>query len=268
MEKDLIYIDTHSHLYDEAFKDDVEEAVERAVDAGVRVILQPDTDSRERERMFRVTGSHPEVFRCMAGLYPGSVDEGWEKEVAEVEKAATRPEVVAIGEIGLDYHYSKDTADLQMKALRSQFGIAARLGLPVNIHERDATEDFFRVLDECRSLGLRGNMHAFSGSYETFLRLQKYGDWSIGVGGVVTFKNSRLAETVKKVPLDRIVLETDSPYLTPAPFRGKRNESSYIPIIAEKIAELKGITPGEVAETTTSNAERLFGISVAAISGQ
>ena len=159
-------------------------------------------------------------------------------------------------------HYSKDSAELQRRALKAQFELAAELDLPVNIHERDATEDFFRVLEECRHLGVRGNMHAFSGSYETFMRLQKYGDWSVGIGGVVTFKNAGVAESVKKIPLEKILLETDSPYLTPMPFRGKRNESSYIPLIARKVAELKDTDLGEVAAKTTENACKLFRISI------
>ncbi len=257
-----IYIDTHAHFYDSAFDTDVEDAVERAKNAGVRIILQPDIDSSERDRMRRLGERFPEVFRNMAGLYPGSVTEDWEAEMDKVREFAENHNVVAIGEIGLDYHYSGESAGLQKAALKAQFEMAAKMNLPVNVHERDATDDFFKVMDECRHLGLRGNLHAFSGSYETFCRLQKYGDWLVGIGGVVTFRNAGLAESVKKIPLDHILLETDAPYLTPVPFRGKRNESSYIPLIAEKIAELKSISIGEVASVTTANACRLFGISI------
>lgn len=255
------YIDTHAHLYDEAFSGDVAGAVERAVAAGVGLILQPDVDSRERDAMKKLRKQYPEVFLDMAGLYPGSVDEDWEREVELVRESACEEGTVAIGEIGLDYHYSKESADLQKAALKAQFELAAELGLPVNIHLREAENDFFEVLDSCRHLGLSGNLHAFSGSYETFRRIEKYGDWYVGIGGVLTFKNARVAESLKKIPLDRIVLETDSPYLTPVPFRGRRNESSYIPVIAAAIAGIKGTCIDEVAEVTTCNAEKLFKIT-------
>lgn len=255
------YIDTHAHIYDEAFEGEEKDVVERALAAGVGIILQPDIDSRERERMIALAGRFPSVLKNMAGLYPGSVDADWEREVEDVERYASGGGVVAIGEIGLDYHYSSDTAELQKRALVEQLRLAARLGLPVNIHERDAGEDFFKVLDSCRGLALRGNLHAFSGSRETFSRLQKYGDWMVGIGGVSTFRNAGVAETLKYIPLDCILLETDAPYLTPVPYRGKRNESSYIPLIAEKVAAQKGVDVEEVAAATTANAGRLFGIS-------
>ncbi len=132
----------------------------------------------------------------------------------------------------------------------------------MNIHERDATDDFFAVLDECKGLSIRGNMHAFSGSKETFSRLQKYGDWMVGIGGVCTFRKAGIAETLKNIPLDRILLETDAPYLTPVPFRGQRNESSYIPLIAAKIAEIKGVDVDAVAEATTNNARKMFNLKM------
>lgn len=253
------FIDTHVHFYDKAFDADADATIRRAQACGVTKMIMPDVDRSERSLLFSMCEKYPGVLYPMIGLYPGSVDENWEAEIEDMLRYQGRT-IVAIGEIGLDYHYSKEKADLQKNALTRQFELAAKVGLPVNIHLRDATEDFFKVLDECKSLGLRGNLHAFGGSYETFLRIQQYGDWYVGIGGVVTFRNSRLAETVKKIPIERILLETDSPYLTPAPYRGKRNESSYIPIIAQKIAELKSIGIEEVAEITTANAKKLFSI--------
>lgn len=260
----MIYIDTHCHISDEAFSGEEEDYIRRAKEAGVSLMLQPDIDSSEREAMFSLVDRHPDALRPMIGLYPGSVGKDWRTEIDKMLRflegweARGDRKVVAVGEIGLDYHEGKDSAEEQKEALEWQLDFAAERSLPVNIHLRDAMGDFLKIIR--RHKGLRGNMHAYSGSLESFQELQRLGDWYIGVGGVVTFKNAGLAEVVRNVPLDRIVLETDAPYLTPVPYRGKRNESSYIPLIAAKIAELKGIPVEEVAETTTNNAKTLFGI--------
>ena len=255
----MYFIDTHTHIYDEAFAGEEDAVIRRAQDAGVRIMLQPDVDSRERDAMFRLTARHPGVLYPMLGLYPGSVDKGWKDEMDAVLSYIGH-DVVALGEIGLDYHYGAEFAAEQREAFRFQLELAAKMDLPVNIHLREATDNFFRIMDDCAHLHLRGSLHAFSGSYETFCRVQKYGEWYVGIGGVVTFKNASLAKAVKRIPLDRIILETDSPYLTPVPYRGRRNESMYIPVIAAKVAELKGISVEEVAETTTASALRLFNI--------
>jgi len=254
------FIDTHTHIADEAFDPDREEVISRALDAGVSKMLLPDIDSSERDGMLSEADRHPDIFYPMAGLYPGSVGQNWQEEIALVEKTLASRKVVALGEIGLDYHSSTQFAAEQLEALRIQFELAASLSLPVEIHLRDASEDFLKIVRECKSLGLRGCLHAFSGSWESLCQLRRYGEWSIGVGGVVTFKNASLAEVVKKVPLEYIMLETDAPYLTPVPHRGTRNESSYIPLIAAKIAELKQIDIEEVAVQTTANAQKLFSI--------
>lgn len=255
----MTFIDTHTHIYDEAFSGEEDAVIGRALDAGVTTMIQPDVDSRERDAMFALVDRHPKELRAMLGLYPGSVDKAWRDEIDAMLRYRDR-DVVAIGEIGLDYHYGAEFAAEQKEAFRVQLELAAGMGLPVNIHLREATDDFFSILDSCAGLGLRGSLHAFSGSYETFTRVQKYGEWYVGIGGVVTFKKASLAEAVKRIPLDHIILETDSPYLTPVPHRGERNESMYIPLIAGKIAELKGIGEDEVAEVTTSNAKRLFNL--------
>ena len=260
----MIFIDTHCHISDAAFSGEEEAYIKRAQAEGVSIMLQPDIDSSEREAMFALVNRHPDTLLPMIGLYPGSVGKDWRDELCSMTgflekwEAETGREVVAVGEIGLDYHEGKEFAREQKEALEWQLDFAARRGLPVNIHLRDAMGDFLEIIR--RHKGLRGNMHAYSGSIESFRELQRLGDWYIGVGGVVTFKNAGLAEVVRDVPLDRIVLETDAPYLTPVPFRGKRNESSCIPLIAAKIAELKGVTPEEVAGITTDNAKNLFGI--------
>ena len=253
------FIDTHTHNYDEAFAGDEEAVIGRARMAGVDILIQPDVDSRERDAMFAITERHPGVLYPMLGLYPGSVDKDWKKEFDLMLSYRDR-KPVAIGEIGLDYHYGAEFAEEQKEAFRLQLELAAEMGLPVNIHLREATEDFFSIMDDCAHLHLKGALHAFSGSYETFRRVLKYGEWYVGIGGVVTFKKASLAETVRKIPLENIILETDCPYLTPVPYRGTRNESMHIPVIAAKIAEIKGVSLEEVAEKTTANAERLFNL--------
>ena len=254
------FIDTHTHTYDVAFDGCEEEVIARALAAGVSIQLQADVDSRERERMFALVERHPGTLRPMLGLYPGSVDRDWRREIDALEAWRTHG-IVAVGEIGLDYHYGADFKEEQKEAFRVQLELAAAWDLPVNIHLREATEDFLAIIGDCRHLHLRGNLHAFSGSAETFAQLQRLGgDWYVGIGGVVTFKKASLAETVRHIPLDRILLETDAPYLTPAPHRGERNESAYIPLIAAFLAERKGVSVEEVAAKTTENAKRLFGL--------
>ena len=254
------FIDTHTHTYDEAFDGCEDEIVARALAAGVSIQLQADVDSRERGRMFALVERYPGVLRPMLGLYPGSVDKDWRREVDALEAWRGRG-VVAVGEIGLDYHYGADTKEEQKAAFRAQLELAASWDLPVNIHLREATEDFFAIIADCRHLHLRGNLHAFSGSAETFDRLRRLGgDWYVGIGGVVTFKKAAIGEDIKRIPLDRILLETDAPYLTPVPHRGERNESAYIPLIAAFVARQKGISLEEVAAATTANAKRLFSI--------
>jgi TatD DNase family protein len=282
-------VDTHTHFYDEWLLPDAEAAIQRAVDAGVGKMIQADVDSHEREAMWEIGLRHPGVLFQMAGLYPGSVTaDNWRDELDQVHSLfcttsdnqtwseatqgvwGIRPPVsetflkpmaiVAIGEIGLDYHEGKEYVKEQKEVLRLQLELAAQRNLPVNIHLRDAWEDLLTIFKDCRHLNLRGNLHCFSGSYEVYQEANRYGDWSVGIGGVITFKNSKLAQTLERIPLHHILLETDAPYLAPVPHRGKRNESSFLPIIAEKVARVKGLSTEECARITTENAERLFSI--------
>lgn len=253
------FIDTHAHLYDEAFAQEEDLAVTRAIEAGVTKIIFPDIDSTTREGMFALADRHQgTVFPCL-GLHPTSVDAGWEKELASVEACLSR-KIYAIGEIGMDCYWSKEFIKEQQEVLRIQLEMAAASDLPVIIHSRESTELIINILKECRHLPLRGVFHAYSGSIETFREISRLGDWYIGIGGVLTYRKASIAETVKEIPLDRILLETDSPYLTPVPFRGRRNESGYIPHIASRLSELTGKDLAEIAETTTHNAEKLFRI--------
>ena len=253
------FIDTHAHLYDEAFTNEEDSAIERALEAGVNRIIFPDIDSQTRDVMFALADRHEGVvFPCL-GLHPTSIDAGWERELSLLEGYLSK-KIWAVGEIGMDCYWSREFIREQQEALRIQLEMAARLDLPVIIHSRESTELIINVIKECKHLSLRGVFHAFSGSAETFRELQKLGDWYVGIGGVLTYKKASIAETVKQIPLERILLETDSPYLTPAPHRGKRNESSYIPFVAGKLSELTGRDIGEIAAITTENAEKLFGI--------
>ena len=264
-----MFVDTHTHFYDEWLLPEADEAVRRALEAGVGKFIQADVDSHERPAMWDVARRFPGVIYNMLGLYPGSVNENWREEMDLVYSLADRdsrdkPEndekVVAIGEIGLDYHEGREFEKEQREVLRLQFELAAKMDLPVNIHLRDAWEDFFAVLEDCRHLHLRGDLHCFSGSYEVYQRANRSGDFSVGIGGVITFKNSGLAATVARIPMEHILLETDAPYLAPVPYRGKRNESAYLPIVAEKVAEVKGVSVKEIEEVTTKNAFKLFNI--------
>ncbi len=253
------FIDTHSHLYDEAFASEEDSAVERAKEAGVNRIIFPDIDSQSREAMFAFADRHPGVIFPCLGLHPTSVDANWQDELSRMESFIGR-DIWAIGEIGLDCYWSKEFLKEQQEVMRIQLETAAKNNLPVIIHSRESTDLIIKLLKGCKHLAPRGVFHAFSGSIETYRELQKLGDWYVGIGGVLTYKKASIAETVREIPLDRILLETDSPYLTPVPFRGKRNESSYIPYIAARLAEITGKDIHEVAETTTANARKLFRI--------
>lgn len=252
-------IDTHSHLYDEAYAGEEDLAVIRSIEAGVDRIIIPDIDSQTREAMFALTDRHPgNLFPCL-GVHPTSVNAEWKKEIELLENYSDR-KIYAIGEVGIDCYWSKEYIEAQKDVFRIMLNMAHERNLPVIIHSRDAGDIILTILKEHRHLNLRGVFHAFSGSIETYREIQKLGDWYVGIGGVLTFKKASIAETIKNIPLEKILLETDAPYLTPAPHRGKRNESSYIPLIATKLAELQGIGIEQVAEQTTANAEKLFAI--------
>jgi TatD DNase family protein len=251
------FIDTHTHLYDEAFAGEEDLAVQRAKEAGITRMILPDIDSQTRDAMFELAARHEGVLFPCLGLHPTSLGADWEKELELVEERPARG-IKAIGEIGMDCYWSREYVKEQQIVLRRQLELADKLSLPVIIHSRESTELILNVLKECRHLNISGVFHAFSGSVETYRELQRLGDWYIGIGGVLTYKKASIAETIKDIPLSRILLETDSPYLTPVPYRGKRNESSYIPHIAARLAEIQGKDIAEVAETTTENAVKLF----------
>lgn len=252
-------VDTHTHFYDEWLLPDADAAVARALEAGVGKMVQADVDSRERDALWAVNDRHPGVLFPMVGLYPCSVGADWKEEIDKLLPYRERG-VVAIGEIGLDYHEGNEDRALQKEALRVQLELASEWDLPVNIHLRDAWGDLLSILEDCTHLHLRGILHCFTGSYEVYQRARRAGEFSVGIGGVVTFKNASLAKTVERIPLEDIVLETDAPYLAPVPHRGRRNESAFLPLVAAKVAEVKALPFDQVAAATTRNAETLYRI--------
>ena len=260
-------IDTHSHIYDEAFDDDRREVVERARTEGVERIILPAIDGESNERLFDMCREYGDYVVPLMGLHPTSINDNprWREELAEVEQLLTTPpqgveRFYGVGEIGLDLYWSRDWQAAQTEAFRAQLDMALKHNLPIVVHTRDAWEEMATIIEEYRNRGLRGIFHAFSADATMYERLRECGDFLFGIGGVVTFKKSALAEIVKAMRLEDLVVETDSPYLTPAPHRGTRNESSYVRFVAQKIAELKGIDYEDVAKQTTTNAKRIFGL--------
>lgn len=252
------FVDTHAHLYDEAFDNDFEETVGRIKGSGVVKCIFPGIDSSSYSRQTSAALKCGDFVAQAMGLHPTSVGEEWQKELEFALDALEKGDYVAVGEIGMDGYWSKEFLQQQKEVFRVQLEAAYSKGLPVIIHAREATEEIFEVLGSLKGKVPGGVFHAFSGSYETYRRIQASGDFMIGIGGVVTYKNAGVAKAIENIPLERILLETDSPYLTPVPFRGKRNESSYLAYIAEKIAQVKGCSLEEVAAVTTANAYKMF----------
>lgn len=254
------FIDTHCHIYDEAFDSDFFQTVERARDAGIVQFILPAINKESYDRMMKAAEALGGAgFPCI-GLHPTEVGPSWEEEMAFVRECLAQRRFWAIGEIGLDKHWSTEFIKEQKRVFAEQLEIAAAKDLPIIIHSREATDEIFEVLEETRGIPVKGVFHAFSGSYETYCRCLKYGDFKFGIGGVVTYKKAGIAEILDRMSIDDLLLETDCPYLTPVPHRGERNESAYIRIIAEKISERTSIPPAVIAEKTTNNARKLFNI--------
>lgn len=260
------FIDTHSHIYDSAFDADRARTIDAAREAGVERILLPAVDSQSHEAMFGLVRAYPRYCFPMMGLHPTSVNDNPEymRELELVERLLDDPASVgagrfcAVGEVGLDLYWSKEWEQQQTEAFRFQIELALRHDLPLAIHTREAWPQMHRVLSEYGGRGIRGVMHAFAGSYEDYCAIKTYGDFLFGIGGVVTYKRSGIAEVLPRMELDDLVLETDAPYLTPVPHRGKRNESAYLGFICDKIGELLGVDSEQVAEHTSKSATRMF----------
>ena len=251
-------IDTHSHLYQPDFDVDAPEMLERARLAGVSRIYLPAIDSSTHQRMMDFAKAHAGYCIPMMGLHPCYVDAGYEQELKIVEDWLSRASFAAIGEIGLDYYHSTEFSTQQVDAFTRQLHWGIEKDLPIVIHTRNAMDDCISLIEEEGGGKSRGIFHCFGGDERQGRKIIEMG-FMLGIGGVVTYKNAGLAKVVEALPLDAMVLETDAPYLTPVPFRGKRNESSYLSYIAAKIAEIKGLAVEEIMEATTRNAEKIFG---------
>lgn len=262
------FIDTHSHIYSEEFDEDREDVIERATAAGVSCILLPAIDPESYVRQEQLVQSRPDLFRQMMGLHPTSVTASYEEPLNEARQLlfATPEKYIGIGEIGLDFYWDTTYKKQQIEVLEEQFRWAESLRKPVVLHLRngkevheatDAYKNVFRILEH--HSGLRGIMHCFSGTIEDARQAIEIG-FLLGIGGVVTYKKSTLPSIVEEIPLEKIVLETDSPYLAPVPYRGKRNESSYVATVAQKVADIKQTTIEQVGEVSAANARALFGL--------
>ena len=257
-------IDTHSHIYSEEFDDDRAETLQRAWDAGVEMMLLPDIDSESRERMFALAQEHPTRCKAMVGLHPTSVNDNprWQEELDMVERLmreAPTP-LYGVGEIGLDLYWSRDFYNTQREVLHAQLELAIKYNKPVVIHTRDAYTEMLDAVATYRGRGLRGVFHAFAADVDMARKLLRNGEFSFGIGGVVTFKNSGMDRVVVDLPLELLLLETDSPYLTPVPHRGKRNEPAFVEFVCRKIAEIHRTTPERVDAVTTATAKEIFSL--------
>ena len=259
METKIILTDTHTHLYSEEFNEDRNEMIQRAIDAGVSRLFIPAIDAASTPSMYALEQDFPENVFLMMGLHPTYVKDNYEEELQHVIEELAKRKFYAIGEIGIDLYWDKTHLKEQQTVFRTQIQLAKQYQLPIVIHCRDAFDEIFEILEEEKSDDLFGIFHCFTGTYEQALQAISY-NMKLGIGGVVTFKNGKIDQFIHQIDLQHIVLETDSPYLAPKPFRGKRNESSYVVNIAEKLADIYELSYEEIAQKTTENSKAIFGI--------
>jgi len=252
------FIDTHTHLYDEQFDQDREEMIRRSLEAGVSKMYLPNCDSSTVAPMLRMASQWPRHCIPMMGIHPCYIKENYRQELEIAEAWLQKEQFAAIGEIGLDYYWDTAFVKEQKEAFNIQMDWALAFGLPIVIHTRESMTDGIQMVKARQNGSLRGIFHCFGGTKEEAEQIIDLGFY-LGIGGVATFKKSTLPEVLRHIPLEHMVLETDAPYLAPVPYRGKRNESAYIPLIGTKIAEIKNCSVEEVAAITTRNAERIFG---------
>ena len=251
--------DTHTHLYSDAFVEDRDLVIQKALDAGIERFFIPAIDSEYTDAMYELEKNYPKNIFLMMGLHPTSVKENYKEELNHVKEQFENRIFYAVGEIGIDLYWDKKTLDIQKIAFKEQIQLAKKYQLPIIIHCRDAFDEVFEVLESEKGNDLFGIFHCFTGTKEQAEQAISY-NMKLGIGGVVTFKNGKIDQFLKEISLEHIVLETDSPYLSPVPYRGKRNESSYLALICKKVAEVYGISESEVAKITTKNSKEVFGI--------
>ena len=252
------FIDTHTHLYVEQFDEDRNEVIKNAIQAGVDQFLLPNIDTSSIDALMQLAQSYPNHCFPMMGLHPCSITEDYKNELEQIKQVLFSNKFCAVGEIGIDLYWEKKFLREQQLAFETQIQWAKELNLPIVIHCREAFDEIFEVLDQINDETLHGVFHCFTGTYEQALKVINYGNFYLGIGGVLTYKKARLDEVVAQIDPKHLLLETDSPYLAPVPYRGKRNESSYLISIAERLSEALGICLKELKNITNANAIRLF----------
>jgi TatD DNase family protein len=260
------WIDTHAHIYQPNFDEDIQEIIQRCLDANVQKVILPNIDIESLKRVENLSQQYPSICLPTVGLHPCDVKENFQEVLEEMKNWAFHPNVFpenkiyAIGETGLDYYWDIAFKEEQKAALEIQISWAKTLKLPIILHTRESVQDTIDIIRANKDESLSGVFHCFSGNLEEALQIIEMGDFYLGIGGPLTYKKSTLPDILKEIPIDKIILETDAPYLTPAPFRGKRNESSYIPIIGQKLAEVKNCPIDDIQIQTTKNAIQLFNL--------
>ena len=255
----MIITDTHTHLYSDAFDEDRTEMIQRALDAKVSRFFIPAIDSGHTKAMLQLEADYPDLMFLMMGLHPTSVKDNYKEELQHVEDLLSKRKFYAVGEIGIDLYWDTSTLDIQKQAFKHQIQLAKHYKLPIVIHCREAFDEIFEVLETENDDHLFGIFHCFTGTLEQAHQAISY-NMKLGIGGVATFKNGKIDQFLNQIDLRHIVLETDSPYLAPKPFRGKRNESSYITKVLEKLSEIYGVSEEKIAEITTQNSKEIFNI--------
>jgi TatD DNase family protein len=255
----MIYTDTHTHLYSEAFEKDRDEMIQRALENKIKRFFIPAIDSETTQAMYALEEKYPEHMFLMMGLHPTSVSETVEQELKHVEEELAKRKFYAVGEIGIDLYWDKQFFEAQRRAFKHQIKLAKKYKLPIVIHCREAFDEIFEVLEEEKGEDLYGIFHCFTGTKTQAEQAISY-NMKLGIGGVVSFKNGKIDQFLHEIDLKHIVLETDSPYLAPKPYRGKRNESFYVLKVAEKLSEIYNISLEQIAKQTTQNSKEVFGI--------